>query len=957
MRREPNGLSDSSTMREPRRSTGTAMALVCSSVMFLGISASALVISGRVATASAAGACPNEAIRIEQHAAELPNCRAYELVSPSRNGKIGLDVMPASSHTQAAVAEAPGLPMAVGFASLGAFGDAVGTGIAAEYLAQRDAEPGTSGWHSHAITPPQEPLSISAAVGYQPRYMGDKSADLTSGVFRAWSPLSPEPNIQNVTNFYTRTDLRTPGDGSYQLLTDSATLQPPLNRFPGSDPAPVPVGESSDFSHVLYEYRRSLTSDVQGRRNYKLYKADDGISRFVTNGSPVCPGGNEPAAPCSLGGIGGQAGFLAWNVRLISADGSRVAFSTPLTETGLHNEQLGKLYELDDGGTSDRTDDTVIQINSSERAAPEPTRAAEYQIASVDHSRVFFVSREALTDDAEAAGEKLYLWSQAPQDEEQQLSVDASSGTFTLIAHTQPSHGAGDLTAGSDEVSAVAGAFSVGQSITGPGIPAGTTIVDMGSFSDESASTLRLSQLATATTATAPLEASMAAETAPLPFDASASEIQAALTALHFPAPFQSLPLLGEANVQVNAVAAQTYGISFTGALAGVNVMPLTADSSGLSGGTASAAVTTTNPVHNLRLVSPIKLVPAGFRIGGVMGSSLDGTRTYFATQGEQLVPGAPPIPAGASGIYLWQDANGIEELSFVGATSGNMERNVVGHDWLGRPPSSRVSPDGRVLVFGTTDGFDLPPGYAHADCQSHGSKCVELYLYDSQSSTATEPAVICVSCDMTTPEAGGTEGVFTEGNAFLDNVEVGTGVFGLDKHFSHALSDDGRFVFFTTFVPLVPEDTNGRFDAYEFDTESGTAHLLSSGTNNADSYFMDASADGSDAVIATRQRLLAWDTDSSADLYDVRVDGGFPEPPAPPTAPCEGETCRQASPPTPAAIAVGSTQEGSGNRPSRPRCPKGRRPVRRGGKLRCAHKHKKHHQRRTTSDNRRHGR
>src|SRR5262249_10717303 len=46
-----------------------------------------------------AAGCPNEGLRAEQHAAYLPDCRAYELVSPTE--KDGAEIMADSGRTRA----------------------------------------------------------------------------------------------------------------------------------------------------------------------------------------------------------------------------------------------------------------------------------------------------------------------------------------------------------------------------------------------------------------------------------------------------------------------------------------------------------------------------------------------------------------------------------------------------------------------------------------------------------------------------------------------------------------------------------------------------------------------------------------------------------------------------------------------------------------------------------------
>lgn len=253
----------------------------------------------------------------------LPDQRGYELVSPA--DKLGSDVMTDSSMTRAASGESLGPPAAVTFASLGAFGDVQGMGIASEYLSERDGTPGTSGWGTHAITPPQAALSLqAAALGLGAGYDGDMSADLTKGTFRSWSPVTDAPNVAHVENLYTREDLRTPGAGTYQLLTDAASPIPAPDQ---SDPlnlvsAPFVAGASQDFEHVLFESKLNLTSDARGQY-VKLYKADGPVTRLISAGDS-CPGGDAllGPGPCSAAGLGATAQRYTQQERVLSADGT-----------------------------------------------------------------------------------------------------------------------------------------------------------------------------------------------------------------------------------------------------------------------------------------------------------------------------------------------------------------------------------------------------------------------------------------------------------------------------------------------------------------------------------------------------------------------------------------------------------------------------------------------------------
>lgn len=198
---------------------------------------------------------------------------------------------------------------------------------------------------------------------------------------------------------------------------------------------------------------------------------------------------------------------------------------------------------------------------------------------------------------------------------------------------------------------------------------------------------------------------------------------------------------------------------------------------------------------------------------------------------------------------------------------------------------SAMVSKDGRRLVYLTSipETSDNNNGYE------------EVYLYDEPSGTWT-----CVSC---------VPGVPVAASAQFGGFLTGYGSFATYQ--PRNLTDDGRRVFFETEAALSPQDTNGQADVYEW--ENGVVHLVSTGQGANGAHFMDASANGDDAFIATRQQLLPSDQDDNVDVYDVRVDGGTPRQPSP--LGCTGTGCQgvPGSPPifaTPASV----TFNGSGN-------------------------------------------
>lgn len=801
--------------------------------------------------ASAEGGCPN-AGRIG--VGFLPNCRAWELVSPP--DKNGGSLMPDSGRTRAAADGS-----AASFTSLQGFADARGSGVAFEYLSQRSADPnpGDNGWSTHAITPPQESsTTITGVGGGEPHYPGFFSANLDRAAFRAWSPLTADPAVAGARNLYVRDDLRTPGVGSYELASPcpgcaDGLPTPEDGPFNSQGFSPRFAGASDDFRHLIYQDNDNRAVGAFGERP-KLYEWDQGTLRLAG----VLP--NGATAERSVAGHSVFGNVTAQSTsRPISSDGSRINFTTPDEE---FSGWWGDVYQRIGGRTT-------VQLNASELASPEPRQPAEYWDASTDGHRVFFTTAEKLTADASGAGNiNLYMWERQETNEVQTLAVDAAGGSFTLTFN--------------------------------------------------------------------------GAATAPIPYDASAATVQAALEALAGPGPEDFPPGPGEALLAPGSIAVSggpgsagggtPYEIVFGGDLAGVNVPQLQADPAGLSGGAGTATVTTSVPVENLTVLNVDgEPTDSTNSVDGVIGASDDGHYVYFSSIG-QLVAGKPTSDFDHV-IHLWHDG----DLSFVGRLKGFIhDRDALldGTSLTLIQKQADVSADGHHLLFVSSLGDGLLSAHGgmdfdHGDCNGPLSleKCTELYLYGAE-----DDELACVSCAPTgTPPS-------TDAMARVRKAVGGTVV---TNYMSRALSDDGRYAFFTTAEKLVGGDANGVEDAYVYDSATGKASLLSSGRSKEPSYFLDSSAVGRDAFFVTTEQLSAWDVDRSYDLYDARVGGGFPEPP--PTPPhCLGDACQ----PAPAVLgesgSASSSFQGPGNqapKAARARCRGGQRAVRRNGKRRCAKK------------------
>jgi hypothetical protein len=122
--------------------------------------------------------------------------------------------------------------------------------------------------------------------------------------------------------------------------------------------------------------------------------------------------------------------------------------------------------------------------------------------------------------------------------------------------------------------------FSVGEAISGAGIPADTTITAV-SYPSDFTGALTLSANATATATGVSL-------TAALPYNATAATVEAAL---------ESLPTVGELGVRVTGPAGGPYTVLFTGPEAEKVQPQIACDGSALTGGTApTCTATTTQP-------------------------------------------------------------------------------------------------------------------------------------------------------------------------------------------------------------------------------------------------------------------------------------------------------------------------------------------------------------------------
>jgi sugar lactone lactonase YvrE len=327
---------------------------------------------------------------------------------------------------------------------------------------------------------------------------------------------------------------------------------------------------------------------------------------------------------------------------------------------------------------------------------------------------------------------------------------------------------------------------------------------------------------------------------------------------------------------------------------------------------------------------------------------SPNGSHAFFSFEeaiGEEVNEHGEEPEEGAHNLYAWNgaetrfvgrlDAADFEDQAFTGFPHMNLAAwtHAFGvDDRSGRAfAPTRSTPGGGVFVF-----------QSHARLTAYDNEGIgEIYRYDPSAKAGER--LLCASCDPS--GAPPSADALLEETSFLKTTPLGR------KSMVANLTDSGQEVFFQSFDRLLPEDVNEDGDVYEWTAKGsggcnrprGCLALISSGQGEADSYLYAMSADGHDVFIYTKEKLVGVDVAGSPSIYDARVEGGIPEPPEP--APCQGDACQgevSEAPvlPNPATTGAGESSEVPLRRQS---CAKGKHRV----KGRCVKRHaKKHHRR-----------
>ena len=403
---------------------------------------------------AAAASCPNQAYRYGP-GVNLPDCRAYELVSPlDKNGSNASEFtnerFEIVGATQAAI-DGGG----VTFSAANAFADAVSAPLLSQYISTR----GENGWSTHSLNAPKIGPDLGNITSQGAGTYKHFSPDLgTSWLVHFSDPLVPGAP-SGVPGIYRRDN----ADESYLPLT----LSNPSNELWDPDFQ----GFSGDESHVVFGLNDAITDEAPALGNVpQLYEWFNGDVRLVS----VLPNGEPAMSRSALGGPLDSG--IAHDVRItgaehaISDDGSTIFWT--LAPFG---QQGGTIYARLNGTETIPVSETVTSELSHFWAASAGGSAAIFQVingaqagdlyefdvatetptliahdssgvlgAADDLSYLYFTSRDALDAGATAGAPNLYVRNGAAVTFVATLSsFDADEGSFHSISgalNPYPSH-------------------------------------------------------------------------------------------------------------------------------------------------------------------------------------------------------------------------------------------------------------------------------------------------------------------------------------------------------------------------------------------------------------------------------------------------------------------------------------------------------------------------------------
>jgi hypothetical protein len=330
-----------------------------------------LFAGGAAPTAIAQGdSCPNADLRGQQGAQHLPDCRAYEQVSPidKNNNHIGI-----ASYLGTGSGPVIGQDGAAAYTSNGAFAGTPGASVLSAYAGARNDD----GWQTSPLSPP---LVAGGGTANGSMVLGTTS-DFSMQLSASGGVLAPGA-LDGLSNFYVHDS----ADDSYELIAADPDSLPITNCCLGFG------GASPDGSSWFFDSKAgpldSTPPPAYGENIYQYVNGELKLAGVDENGDASPQGSKLEPSGFSHPQVARHA---------VSADGSQAYWMQdlpgPLTPAPIY------LYE---GGTTSAL--------VTERETDNTEQAGLFLFATPDGSQAFLTSEDQLTADASPSGFDLYRY-------------------------------------------------------------------------------------------------------------------------------------------------------------------------------------------------------------------------------------------------------------------------------------------------------------------------------------------------------------------------------------------------------------------------------------------------------------------------------------------------------------------------------------------------------------------
>ena len=305
--------------------------------------------------------CSNDVFRTGP-GAFLPDCRAYEMVSPIDKGGGEIFTLFNSQNERASLNQSALDGDAITYSSYRAFADPASAPATVQYLGAR----GGSGWSTEAISPPRGTPHLLSGQTLETQFRA-----FSDDLCEAWfvhdtdPPLAPDAP-EGFPGLY-KTNLCDDED-AYEAMTAAA----PQGQIPSAYKVNV-QGFSADGSHTVFRAKGKLTENAAANTNYQCYERFEDKLRLVS----VLPAGLPNPAHCSIGAAHSvESPHTAQLHNAISDDGSRIYW----TAGGIAEVDAGRIF-LRVGGKN-----PTLAVSQAGEALSGTTAESTYWTASPDGS-------------------------------------------------------------------------------------------------------------------------------------------------------------------------------------------------------------------------------------------------------------------------------------------------------------------------------------------------------------------------------------------------------------------------------------------------------------------------------------------------------------------------------------------------------------------------------------------